>query len=305
MQKKLLLAGFGAFFFMGLLNGCSNDDGSATTSTQASTSTTSTTSTTTTAAQATEPNNQSLTGSTPTGIITADGFFMLFNPGVPAVIDTPVRVDPGPFGLRFPYTETSVTITIRGDDINDLEVAGQRVKFKTEWGTFVDGDSCLMENNSCQVTWRSGNPATVPQDCSVAITAMVIGEESFDDLDGDNQFDSNETVSTDLSEPFLDINGDGIYTPGLVTFEGVAEIIDIDNQTGATPGDGAHNAADGLYTGTPCATGNPQCTSNSSMVIHTRARILIQERFDEQDDDLNNDGDSTDKNVNYCSNFGY
>jgi|GEM_PF-2964261 len=37
MQKKLLLAGFGAFFFMGLLNGCSNDDGSPAASTTDST----------------------------------------------------------------------------------------------------------------------------------------------------------------------------------------------------------------------------------------------------------------------------
>ena len=34
MQKKLLLAGFGAFFFMGLLGGCSNDDGTPAATTQ-------------------------------------------------------------------------------------------------------------------------------------------------------------------------------------------------------------------------------------------------------------------------------
>jgi len=229
---------------------------------------------------------------------------MLFNPAVPAVIDKPVLT---PRGLAFAYTETTVTITIRGDDINDLEVSGQQVKFKTEWGTFVGGDSCVMDNNACQVTWRSGNPDTAPLNCRVAITAMVIGEESFNDLDGDNQFDPGESISLDLdlSEPFLDIDDNGVFTPGLVTLEGVPEIIDIDNQTGATGGDGVHNPADGLYTGTTCATGNPQCTSNTSMVIHTRADILIQERFDEDDDDLNNDGDNTDTNINICNNKGF
>ena len=227
---------------------------------------------------------------------------MLFEPAVAAVIDKPVTT---PRGLAFAYTETPVTITIRLDDINDLEVTGQRVRFKTEWGTFVGGDSCVMENNACQVTWRSGNPITAPQDCEVAITAFAIGEESFDDFDGDNQFDASESISFDLSEPFLDIDGNGSYSLGLVTFEGVPEIIDIDNQAGAPGGDGKHNPADGRFTGVTCSDGNPQCTSNTSMVIHARSHILIQERFDEDPDDLNNDGDNTDTNINYCNNFSY
>ena len=265
---------------LGMVSGCGDDDEAATAAGGGGSS-----------------SNGDLGDSTPTGRISADGFYMLFDPAIPSVFDEDRN-----------YTQESVVITAFAEDVNDLvEFGGQTVNFKAEWGSWLDErDSCVISNGSCSVTWRSGDPATAPGSCFVAITAWTVGEESFFDANDNGVFDATETFN-DLEEPFLNINYvqnwniplDLTYTPGISTVELVGELIDITDFNGpglSLPGD--HDSGNGLYDGSLCASGNPQCSGRESMIIHTRSNLLIQEPFTDSDD-LDADSD-TDENITFC-----
>ncbi len=260
-----------------LVTGCSDDEDAVVSSSTSSGS---------------QDSNASLGASTPTGVITADGFFMLFNPGIPPVYDSELF-----------YTQQEAKITVYADDFNDLVVtSGQIVNFKTEWGTFVDSDSCIISDGHCTVTWRSGAPSTSPTNCAVSITAWTEGEETFFDANGNNQFDQTESF-LDLGEPFLDINENGTFDPNAFSYELIGEFIDIINFTGSTPGttNGLHDSADGMYTGSLCAVGNTLCTEHKSMIIHTRSGFYIQEKFDEPSgEDTNGNGIPDEKQIRFC-----
>jgi hypothetical protein len=237
-------------------------------------------------------NSGSLGASTPTGIITADGFYLLQDP-------IPLEV----FNSDIQYSQKEAVITAFADDFNDLVItSGQTINFKTEWGTFVDSDSCVVENGQCSVTWRSGAPATAPSDCEVAITAWTYGEETFFDANDNNKFDQTEAF-IDVEEPFLDINGNGVFDAGIATYELIGEFIDIINFTGTTPGatNGMHDGADGKYTGSLCASGNTLCTTNTSMIIHARYPLYIQSKFDEPaGEDIDGDTVTGETGIRYC-----
>lgn len=260
-----------------LLSGCSDETDSATT------------------ANGSSSNNGSLGDSTPTGRIAADGFFVLYDPAVPEVFDAELS-----------YSQQSVTITAFGDDVNDLaEVNGQTVNFRAEWGQWLDErDSCVMDNGSCSVTWRSGDPATAPGSCLVAITAWTTGEEAFFDADDDGQFEASDNAVqafSDLQEPFLDINNNGSFDGAISTVELVGELIDIINFDGTTPDakSGDHDSGNTLYDGSLCAAGNALCnTSRTSMIIHTRSTLLIQQPFADAND-IDGDGDTT-EDIVFC-----
>ena len=210
-----------------------------------------------------------ITPSNPTGIITGDGFFILFAPAIPEVIATDGS-----------FTQKEATITAYADDIFDSVVpAGQVIKFKTEWGTFLEGDTCTLDNGFCSVQWRSGAPWSIPPDCRVAITAWTVGEETFADGNGNNLFDVGEALLLDYPEPVLDIDSDGLYS-AVVSFEGVPEIIDmniIDGDMSVGGGkDGVFTDADGLYTGTLCASNNTaNCTTDTSRVIFDNGDLIV------------------------------
>lgn len=265
---------------IGLLPGCSDEADSATTANGGSSS------------------NGNLGDSTPTGRIAADGFFVLYDPAIPPVFDSDRN-----------FSAQDVTITAFADDVNDLaEVSGQTVNFKAEWGSWLDErDSCVMDNGSCSVTWRSGDPFTAPGSCRVAITAWTTGEESFFDFDDDGLFEASDHAVvpfSDLQEPFLDINGNGSFDGAIATVESVGELIDIIDFDGTTPGvkSGDHDAGNTQYDGSLCATGNALCnTSRTSMIIHTRSTLLIQEPFDEASgEDTNGNGTTDETDINFC-----
>lgn len=268
---------------IGLLSGCSDEADSATTANSGGST-----------------NNGSLGDSTPTGRIAADGFFILYDPGTSEVFDSDLN-----------YIQQSVVVTALADDVNDLvEVSGQTVNFRTEWGQWLDDrDSCVLENGSCSVTWRSADPATAPGSCRVAITAWTTGEEAFFDADDDGLFEASDNAVqsfSDLPEPFLDINSNGSFDGGatVVTVELVGELIDIIDFDGTTPGtkNGQHDVGNNLYDGSQCATGNALCnTSRTSMIIHTRSSLLIQTPFNEATaEDINGNGTFGESNINFC-----
>lgn len=235
-----------------LVTGCSDEDDAASSSGGGSSST-----------------NGSLGDTEPTGKISADGFFILYDPGLPEIVDAEGN-----------FVQQEVTVTVFAEDVNDLvELNGHTVNFRTEWGAFLDGrDSCELSNGACSVTWRSGNPATIPGSCLVSFTAWAEGEEGFVDANDNDLFDVGETLA-DQGEPFLDIDFDGNYNSGIITVEGVVELIDIINFTGSTPGSksGDHDVGNNLYDGSLCASNNTaNCSGRTAQIIHTRSQMLIR-----------------------------
>ena len=281
MRKEKLITIITAGILVVLLNGCSDEE-----DTVASTAATTSTSSSST-------NTGDLGDSTPTGKVTANGFFLLYAPAIAPF-----------FTSALAYTQTDVAITVNAEDVNDLvALNGQTVNFKAEWGAWLDEkDSCELVNGQCTVNWRSGNPFSAPGSCRVAITAWTEGEEAFFDANDNGVFDASDATFTDLEEPFLDIDGSGTYTAAISTADLRGEFIDIIDFTGATPGtrDGVHNAGNALYDGSLCAAGNALCnTSRTSMIIHARSTLLIQTPFTETADE-NGNGTSLEKDIVFC-----
>jgi hypothetical protein len=277
----ILLAGS-----LGLLSGCGDDEDSLSTAANGGGSS----------------NTGSLGDSTPTGRITADGFYVLYDPAIADVFDDQLN-----------FAQTSVVITAFAEDLNDLvEISGQEVNFRAEWGGWLDErDSCVMADGFCSVTWISGDPSTAPGSCRVAITAYTNGEESFFDSDDDGVFDAADQAAlafnlsnADLQEPFLDINGNGSFDSSVISPELKGELIDIINFDGTTPGakSGDHDAGNTLYDGSRCAADNAAaCSGRESMIIHARSTLLIQSPFNEgAGEDRNFNGITDEENINNC-----
>ena len=231
-------------------------------------------------------NTGDLGDSTPTNRITR--VYPVFDPAVPEVFDDTLS-----------YTEQTVNITVRTADENSLvALNGQEVNFAAEWGVFLtaDKDSCVLEDGSCTITWRSGDPATAPGSCFVAITVWTTGEEAFFDANDNGLFDVGE-IHDDVEEPFLDINQSFAFEGAISTPEFIGELIDIINFDGTTPGsrNGVHDAGNGLYDGRLCAADNSAaCSGRTSMIIHDTSFIQIQEPFTDSDD-IDGDGDTSER----------
>ncbi|MEO6081324.1 MAG: Ig-like domain-containing protein [Steroidobacteraceae bacterium] len=104
---------------------------------------------------------------------------------------------------------TPATVTVRmADRFSNPVPDGTPVSFQAE-GATIDAQ-CLTtttptESGLCSVSFRSSNFR--PANGRVSITATAIGEESFNDTNGNGVFDSGTTDSfTDSPEPFLDSN---------------------------------------------------------------------------------------------------
>ena len=162
--------------------------------------------------------------------ISDKNFELVFDPIDPEVLD-----DDG-----F-HSGVEVKVTALAGDRDNVASGGGTVFFKTDWG-ILDSSSCQIVNGSCTITWTANaNFADIPDDLFITFTAHALGEESYIDLNGNNQFDDGDgnVFIRDLPEPFLDINHDGTYT--LAT----DVIIDLD-------GNGIHTPADTKYNGPTC-----------------------------------------------------
>ena len=148
------------------------------------------------------------------------------------------------------YNQDGVTvpITVRlADRYNNPAPDGTSVAFTTAGG-HIDG-SCTTPSSkaspndgTCSVNWVSANPRPTPSSTPPAsvngrsvILATAIGEESFQDTNGNGFWDTGEPFS-DLGEPyrddnennaygsgeyFLDFNQNGMRDPGSGTFKGI------------------------------------------------------------------------------------
>ncbi len=68
--------------------------------------------------------------------------------------------------------------------------------------------SCEMAAGDCSVVWESGPP--FPVNGVAVVMAHTIGEEAFEDENGNSAYDIGEDFEA-LPEPFLDANQNGVY----------------------------------------------------------------------------------------------
>lgn len=152
------------------------------------------------------------------------------------------------------------------DRFNNSVPDGTAVNFITEGGRIES--SCTTANSACTAVWTSQDPR--PGDGRVTILAYTIGEESFDDSNGDFIFQTgSEGASHDnLAEPFLDANENGVFDAGTSD-----RLIDTDQNGVRTP-------ADNLFNGLLCEDTNggtaPDCpTSDSDKTITIYDSLVI------------------------------
>ena len=187
-------------------------------------------------------------------------------------------------------------LLLASDRFNNPVPEDTAVTFTTEGGSIIG--SCVMQDGACTVNWRSQNPrpagyntcfrtdsTTIGADfedddvCSVAspsggsarpgratVLAFAVGEESFDDTNGDGLF-GGEGVEDfgDLTEAFRDDDEDGVRDASGPT----EPFRDFDS-------DLAFDDVDGQYNGLLCATGDPtdiRCAEPRT--LHVRDSITI------------------------------
>jgi len=142
----------------------------------------------------------------------------------------------------------TVPITVRlADRYNNPAPDGTAIAFTTNGGHIVGSCSTPSSATSsgdgtCTALWTSADPrptpaSTPPNKLAGRATVMgtAIGEESFDDLNGNGYYDAGEPFSNlgepyrddnengayDLGEYFLDFNHNGVRDPPDGTFKGI------------------------------------------------------------------------------------
>jgi len=196
------------------------------------------------------------------GLIAQNNFTILFDPPDPKYVDLK--------GGGYTSVTSQISVQI-GDYKNQLITGAHTIRFRTEWG-LID-PSCVTENGTCSVTWRSGSPDSMPVNFRNNILAYTdSGQESFLDIDGNGSFSDGDTFNTvlyaDMQEPFINVdesydsNGAPVFTAGDI-------IVDTINGIDLTGVNATHDDPDGLYNG-------PNC-SHSTLCSTTRATITVWE----------------------------
>ena len=182
------------------------------------------------------------------------------------------------------YDGEEVNLTVRlADAFNNPPVDGTSVQFITEGGA-ID-PNCTTINGSCSVKWKSQEPR--PSNGRVTIYAYTVGNESFEDADGDGLYtqgvdifssttdggncepnvplqtasatpDGNDAPCDDLGEAYLDKNEDGQYQLG-------EDYRDFNVN-------GVRNPENGIYNGVLCITEGTGCTKSP---VHIRQDIVL------------------------------
>ncbi|HEY3785457.1 MAG TPA: hypothetical protein VGL55_09265 [Steroidobacteraceae bacterium] len=169
-----------------------------------------------------------------------------------------------------------VPVTVRlADRYNNPAPDGTAIAFTTNGGHIVG--NCATPSSpanpgdgTCSVNWTSADPRPTPQSTPptlrtdrVTILATVIGEESFNDVNGNGYYDSGEPFS-DLGEPYRDDNESNAYNLG-------EYFLDFNR-------DGVRNGPSGKFVGITCTGSTPgsKCTS-STLAIGATARIIMSD----------------------------
>lgn len=149
----------------------------------------------------------------------------------------------------------STDINIRlADRFNNPVPDGTAVSFISSGG--LVRPQCFTEDSVCTVELRVQNPR--PANGRVVVLATALGEESFVDRNGNGFFDGNDLLTTDLAEPFLDANENGVRDPD-------ERIID-------TNGDGQFSPPNQRFDGYRCDAPGINCRID---LVHVRSQIPI------------------------------
>ena len=107
---------------------------------------------------------------------------------------------------------TTNTYSIIAADRNGNPVpAGTTINFTAEGGQVVQSAQTQLVNGIARASVNFVSATPKPADGRVTITAYALGEESFEDLNGNNLYDVGEPFQ-DLGNVFKDRRFDGIYT---------------------------------------------------------------------------------------------
>lgn len=165
------------------------------------------------------------------------------------------------------FNGETVTVTAYVADRNNNPVPDNTaINFLTNGGSVEP--RCLTTDGVCSVIWTEQDPTPGVGEAvgnyEAIIIAYTVGEESFvDSLNDNGLYDLGEQF-TDISEPFFDINDDGVRDESL----GSPEIfVDAD-------GDKIFDTADGLFTGTPCVGDNTVCNRTSTLIWDRQDIVL-------------------------------
>ncbi len=165
------------------------------------------------------------------------------------------------------YNNQTVQVTINSGDRfnnNDLADGNAVVNFVTSGGS-IDNYCVLDDNGICTVTWISTDPR--PADGRVAILARSVGDESFRDLNSNDEFDNGEFqpdpgVDFEKGEAYLDFNVDSTYTASVDQF--------FDNN-----GDQIYNGSDGTYDGSACLSPDSNDCTQGPAIIWDQGYIVM------------------------------
>ena len=171
-------------------------------------------------------------------------------------------------GLVLDGFTNKLTVFLADRFSNSAVLQGTQVSFYTEAGA-VNPSAALDATGFGTVSFRTQNPwpvnstvAPQPQtDGWVTVIAVVRGEESFVDANGNGVYDAGEPF-TDLGEPFVDANNDGIWNVGEFFVD--------------TNGNGVYNGPNGKWDGPNCSVAPAnQAGCNSSPYIWVKNTLMF------------------------------
>lgn len=133
------------------------------------------------------------------------------------------------------------------------------VSFYTEKGVGVITPSCLTVNGTCSVVLRSGgNRSGLVGAGRGKVLAVAVGEESFDDVNGDGWFSDGDILTIDLPEAYLDANESFAYNAG-------EQFIDFNSS-------GDYSGSDGKFNGKGCNASN--CGTPNTINVFDQIEII-------------------------------
>ena len=183
------------------------------------------------------------------GVVSQDNFIVLASDLEPAIF-----ADPG--SNTHTFTEVNITVKL-GDKKNQRLTDTHTIHFRTEWGLITP--SCITENGECTVLWNTSSSEQAPGDHLNTILAYTVGEESFDDTNGNFIYDDLDTTFRDLEEPFVDSNWNGTHDAG----EPIVDVVSGNDPTGVN---GVHDFGDMLFNGAGC-THSSECSTRTTIYV--------------------------------------
>lgn len=143
-----------------------------------------------------------------------------------------------PEAWSYDGVEVDVTV-LASDHFHNPVPDGTAIAFRAEGGQIQS--QCLTSDGGCSVKWKSSEPR--PPSSRVTVLATILGEEPFNDANGNGVMDYKDTF-TDVPEAFEDDDENGLfneYADGRVS----EEFLDFNNN-------GIHDSGNGEYNGFLC-----------------------------------------------------